>query len=108
MKKTLLTAFVLIVSSPIATIAADFGGPLPYEMPARQRAKIQGVLMEGYAKDQVVRKQVNIQEIYGLNRGKALECNAAVNKTDPKKLRPWERANQTLVAEDITNVCIGR
>ena len=108
MKKMFLTAIAFIVAAPLQGFTADFGGPLPYEMPARQRAKIQGVLMNGYAKDQVVRKQVNIQEIYGLNRGKALECNAAVNKTDPKKLRPWDRANQTLVAEDITNVCIGR
>lgn len=103
-----LLAFALpcVLAQPVA--AVTLGGSLPYEVGARDRAKMIGVIAQAHANDKVVREQVNVVEIYGADRGRPLECNAAVSKFDASDLLPGQRPELNTVTESVINVCLGQ
>ena len=104
----ILPAAATLLALAAPALPADFGPGLPFEVPARERARIQAVIAEAYANDTVIRRMTSVVEIYGLPDGERLECNLGVTELDVSKLMPGQRVEMNTVLQDSANVCVGR
>lgn len=106
--KILLAASAVGATSPILAEAASFGLPSIYEIDARDRAKIIGVITQSHADDSYVREHLTVKEIYGVSSRRPLECNAGVTTYDPSDLEPWQKPEFITHIEVGISVCVGR